>query len=868
MPEPFKVDLTNCDREPIHQLGRIQPIGFLVALTSDFLIARVSQNIGAFLPDLDGPTALVGRPATDLFDGEALHEIRNRVSLLRSPDTTERIFSMKLAAGTDPFDISLHIADPAGTILCEAEPSDPTDRPDSASVIRTMMQRLDASDGVQGLLDEGARQIRALMGYDRVMVYRFDAEGSGEVVAERCKAGIGTFKGLHYPASDIPRQARELYKRNIFRVICDVDSEPVPIVPERDPHGAPIDLSMSVLRSVSPIHIEYLRNMGVAASLSISIVVEGRLWGLFACHHYAPRRLSFERRSLAELFAQLFALRLESRLREEQAEYERNARDIANTLMSAVAGDKGLLGDPEWVGDLLTNVIPADGVGIWLNGEYALAGATPSTPDFIRLVNALNTASAGHIFATDHIAGIVEDARSYQAKAAGMLSIPVSRAPRDYVILFREEWVRSVTWAGDPSKPAEYGPHGPRLTPRKSFEAWSELVEGRSRPFTEAETRVAETIRASLIEVILRMSDDAADDRQRAHERQEMLIAELNHRVRNILALIRGLVRRSRPASGDIDDFVRIIDGRIHALSRAHDQLTADHWGPASFRHIIETEAAAYLAGQGHRIESEGPEALLEPTAYSTVALVVHELVTNSAKYGSLSGEGRVLLRWEFADDGDLVVRWREVDGPPVSPPDHRGFGSTIIERSVPFDLDGEAVVEYLPEGLEACFTVPARHVVRASQPAAQKLPRRAGGLEEGGGRKSRARLSGAHVLLVEDSLIIAMDAEDIMAKLGAGSVAVAANPGEALRSLEERQPALALLDINLGSTTSFAVADALEAAEVPYVFATGYGEQAQLPDNHRSRPVLQKPYTLANIARTIDALIEDGELSDLPAAE
>src|SRR5262249_4980448 len=148
----------------------------------------------------------------------------------------------------------------------------------------------------------GARQLRALTGFDRVMVYRFANDGSGEVVGEAAAEGIGSFLGLHYPSSDIPQQARQLYLRTPFRIIADIEAEPVPILPKRDETGEPIDLSLSVLRSVSRIHIEYLRNMGVAASLSVSIIVEGRLWGLFACHHYSPRCPSFEKRTLAELF--------------------------------------------------------------------------------------------------------------------------------------------------------------------------------------------------------------------------------------------------------------------------------------------------------------------------------------------------------------------------------------------------------------------------------------------------------------------------------------------------------------------------------------------------------------------------------------
>jgi len=322
----FHVDLTNCDREPIHELGAIQPFGFLIAVSTDWLVKRASANIDAtFVVSAED---MLGTPLTDHFDAEAVHTLRNRLTMLRGPDAVERIFGVpvRLADGKRPFDFALHMID--STIVIEGEPSDPDLATDAASAIRAMMGRLDEKPDLTDFFREGARQVRALTGFDRVMVYKFDPDGSGIVVAEAARAGIGSFLDLRYPASDIPKQARKLYLRTPFRIIADVDAQPVPVVPQRDETGAPIDLSLSVLRSVSPIHIEYLKNMGVHASMSISIIVEGRLWGLFACHHYAgPRCPGFERRSIAELFGQMFALKLESRERKALSAYETRARD-------------------------------------------------------------------------------------------------------------------------------------------------------------------------------------------------------------------------------------------------------------------------------------------------------------------------------------------------------------------------------------------------------------------------------------------------------------------------------------------------------------------------------------------------------------
>jgi CheY-like chemotaxis protein len=273
---------------------------------------------------------------------------------------------------------------------------------------------------------------------------------------------------------------------------------------------------------------------------------------------------------------------------------------------------------------------------------------------------------------------------------------------------------------------------------------------------------------------------------------------------------------------------------------------------------LIDAEAAAFLADQTERVQVAGPPVLLNPQAYSTMALVIHELVTNSAKYGSLSvSGGNVDILWKSANNGDLVIDWCERGGPAVKAPTRKGFGSTIIDRSIPYDLGGTASIEYKPEGVEASFTIPARHVSKPTDHSGPtiKYPKFAVPMST---EAPAPVVEGQTVLLVEDSLIIALDCEDILKRLGAAHVATAATVEQALEAIESQQPALALLDINLGDQTSFPVADRLSAKGVPFLFATGYGEQAQLPEQHTQRMVVQKPYTLENVARILPVLMRD----------
>lgn len=842
--KPFAVDITNCDREPIHVLGSVQPFGVLVAISADWMVARVSENAEAVI---GVPyTRMLGKPLFNFFREEALHAIRNRLALLRGPDAVERLFSVDLVDGRPPFDIAVHFS--GASVVIEAEPALP-DEIEAATLVRSMMARLGQTESMAAFLREGARQVRALTGFDRVMVYRFDRTGAGEVVAESLRAGVDSFLGLNYPATDIPAQARALYLRSVFRIIADVRATPAPIRPMLDASGTALDQSLSVLRAVSPIHIEYLRNMGVEASLSISIIVEGKLWGLFACHHYAPRLPSFAQRSAAELFGQLFSLMLESRERREAADYETQARMVADRLMAAVAQDGALLTDAQWLGENIFDTVPADGVAVYIDGRISLAGLTPDADQFAAIVSVLNQQPAARVFTTDRIASLISAASAYANKAAGLLAIPLSRNPRDYVVLFRGERLRSVRWAGDQEKNVEYGPNGPRLTPRKSFEEWSELVKGTAAPFTSAELRVAETLRIALLEVVLRLSDSAGEERRRAHQQQQLLIAELNHRVRNILALIRGLISQSRPHALTTESFIETLDDRVQALARAHDQITAQRWGPGRLVDLIEAEAGAYLGVKRDRVTFKGPNVLLEPAAFTVLALVIHELMTNAAKYGALSDSGAVKLSWKLDDEGGLLLSWRENGGPAVTAPSRRGFGSTIIEHSIPYDLNGRADVRFRLSGLEADFYIPPRYI--------------AGMLADSAHDKAASRhvklpqhvLAGLRVLLVEDSMIVALDAEDALRDLGAQDVQIVANLDRATALIEATPFDFAILDFNLGRETSLPLADLLHAKGTPFLFATGYGDSIELPEHLRGTPLLQKPYDRRGLAAALAKL-------------
>lgn len=816
--------LQSCEEEPIHIWGTIQPHGFLLALTPDWRVSHVSENSEAYSGR--APNDWLGKPIDQLVTHEALHTLRNSLAGLRGHDAIGRSFSVELIPGVPTFDVAVHYAN--DKIAIEAEPGVTDDR-EAAALVRAMVGRLKHCTDMAAFLRDGARHTQALTGFDRVMIYRFDADANGEVVAEALRGSQEPYLGLRYPASDIPSQARSLYLRNSFRIIADVAAAPVRIQVD---HAATdtLDQSLSVLRAVSPVHIQYLKNMGVAASLSISIIVDGKLWGLFACHHRTARLPSFAYRTAAELFGEMFSLMLEGRLRVEANAHDARAHALATLLIAEIAHDGHVLDDPRRLSDLIFDTIAADGLCLRVDSKISLYGLTPDAGQCDAIADTLAQGPMIDIFSTEALATFLPEAAG---TTAGFMAIPLLQHHGDVLLLFRAEQTRTVLWAGNPDKAAGNAATG-GMSPRKSFAAWTELVTGRCLPFSPAEKRAAETIRLSLLEAMARSMGRTAKPPASWGDGQDMIISELNHRVRNILALIRGLISQAQNGIETSDGFLSTLDERVQSLARAHDQITQDRWGPARLRDLVDTEADAYLGDMRDRVLASGPNILLQPSAFTTLALVFHELMTNAAKYGALSTNGGVLVDWRFDADGDLIIDWSERGGPTVAIPTRRGFGSTVIERIVPHDLGGTAEIEYAPAGVQAHFRVPSRHLAGLSTDTFT-VPT-LGRLEDD------QLLAGLTVLLVEDNMIIALDCADTLRSLGALHVRTAASSGQAIALIKSETFQFALLDFNLGADTSVGIADTLVERGVPFAFATGY--DARLRKNrHESIPVVGKPY-------------------------
>lgn len=837
------VDLTNCDREPIHIPGSIQPYGCLLACDGSVgMVRRHSANAGAML-GIAGE--INDRRLDDLIGEKPAHDIRNAIAKWGSQQRAGLLVDFKLAHTETPFNVAVHRHH--GVNIVEFEPIDPVEATPPLELSRLLIGRIGQCNDLDVLFDNAARLLRGALGYDRVMVYQFAHDGSGRVISEARRGDLESFLGQHFPASDIPQQARILYVQNTVRIVSDSSGARVAIVPELDVSGEPLDLSFAHLRSVSPIHCEYLRNMGVGASMSISIILDGALWGLIACHHYAPRVLSMEKRVAAEMFGEFFSMQLASLIQKRKLAASERARRYLDQLLHNVSHHGN-------VEDLLKNnigdfreLMPCDGVGLYFNNAWTGFGKVPPLDAIPALMALVNSASDGRVWATSALSDRLPEAEDYSELVAGVLAVPLSQLPRDYLLFFRSEVAQTVNWAGDPNKTYETGPLGDRLTPRKSFQIWKETVERQSVPWLQSERDTAEATRAALVEVVLRHNELLAEERHKADLRQKMLNEELNHRVKNILALIKSLVSHPVEEGRSIEDYVASLRGRIQALSLAHDQVIRGAGG-GGLKSLIDAELSPYREAV-KEIAVVGPEVMLDARAYSVLALVLHELATNAAKYGALSvGLGRLSLTWQRLDGGDCEIRWLERDGPIVTPPAKPGFGSMLIGRSIPYDLGGESDVDYDPAGTRVRLLIPARFVTWPA-PLATRMRR-----SKRSDDRPMAALRGLDVLMVEDQLLIAMDVETMLAGEGVARVETAASAKEALALLASFRPDVAILDVNLGSGSSMPVAHLLSELGVPFVFATGYGETSLIPAALENVPVIRKPYDLVSLVTALGA--------------
>ncbi|WP_149087979.1 ATP-binding protein [Pseudomonas prosekii] len=573
--DAFDELLNNCSDEPIRTPGAIQPHGVLLTLSEpDLRIVQISANV----QDLLGRAAqeMVGEPLQRLVGADYAQAIEQAAQQDNPLDGAELFFTLNGAT----FEGFVHRHQ--GVLVLELEVKDPAFQPRTVdgkpNNLGRMLQRLQRAKTLQALYETSVEEIQQITGYDRVLIYRFEEEGHGQVIAEATSPDMDVFQGLFFPASDIPEQARELYRTNWLRIIPNADYQPVPLVPKLRPDtGQPLDLSFASLRSVSPIHCQYMKNMGVLSSMSISLLKGDKLWGLISCGNRQPLHVPHELRSACQTIGQVLSLQISAMEALEVSRQREDKIDALALLNQAMIDSTenvfdGLAQQPQ----LLMALANAGGVAIIEDKQLHRYGNCPE-PEEIRALHKWLQTSSQKVFSSHQLSLVYPPAAAFTQVASGVLAMSLPKPVDNGVLWFRPEVKENINWSGDPNKPLnlENSDGGLRLRPRTSFEIWKVEMAGISTKWSHGDLFAANDLRRSALE-----SDLARQvlREQRAVQARDDLVAVVSHDLRNpmtVISMLCGMMQKAFSSDGQHTSrrIATAIDTMQQATSRMNTLL-------------------------------------------------------------------------------------------------------------------------------------------------------------------------------------------------------------------------------------------------------------------------------------------------------
>jgi light-regulated signal transduction histidine kinase (bacteriophytochrome) len=668
----------DCDAEPIHIPGGIQPHGYLLAVSDDLRILQASDNLATLTAQpvetlLGQPVeALLGRATADRLAHAAataqldeaplyLGIVENMLHDMNAHAPHSRPATRRDSEGAE-FDVTMHRHD--GNLIVELEVARHPHDDVFASMyplVRTFTRSLQDVATVNELARLAVHEVRAITGFGRVMLYRFDEEGRSHVLAEDRDKSYASFLNQFFPASDIPRQARALYLRNRIRLVANVDYAPARLVPPVNPvTGRPTDLTYATLRSFSPVHLEYMRNMGTHASMSVSIVVRGQLWGLISCHDHDPRLVPFEVRMAVEHLGHILSLQIEAKEERAESSYllslRRTMAHLIGTMGEHDSFVEGLRSAPE---DMMC-FASSGGAAIVVDDEVTLIGATPDADTVLALTQWLAASTSG-VYATDALPLAWPRAAQHADTACGVLAVPVSQIFRNYVLWFRPEVMRTIEWAGEPVKlRAADGSNAPRT----DFTPWLETIRNHSMKWRPVEIEIAGEFRAAMLNIVLRRAEELAQlatELTRANKELEAFSYSVSHDLRAPLRHIAGYGDLLREQEGErmSDRSLRFLNNMLQSARFAgtlvDDLLTFSQMGRAALRPaaVDLNQLVSSVVGEfapdtaGRNVEwviGELPSVTADATF---LQLAMRNLVSNAVKYTRTRESAKIEI---FAD--------------------------------------------------------------------------------------------------------------------------------------------------------------------------------------------------------------------------
>ncbi|GJD77611.1 histidine kinase [Methylobacterium gregans] len=717
------VDPSICEREPIHIPGSIQPNAvMLVADVETLTILAHSTNAFEILPDPGH--GLDGRPLAAVLPLPFIDLVRARLAGGTLTDGRSVRRTLRLDGLEAAYYAVAHAH--AGRLIVELEraPDSPDDFGDARQTDTELaVGRLRAAETLAGAAAIAALEVRALTGFESVLVYRFDLDWNGEAVAEdKIPDWSRSLFGLRFPASDIPAQARALYTKAKSRFVIDRDCVPVPLLAAPAAGNAPVDLTFAQNRTLSPIHLEYQRNLGVNGSMSISIMVEDRLWGLMIGHHRQPHYVPPETRAAATVLTDAFAMRVqEIEARTLWAERQAHLATEARLVRELTRSDDfvaALTGAETTILDLFG----ATGAGIVAGERVTPIGKAPPPDDLLRLAAWLREriGPGGTSFSTMSLSADFPPFAPHREIASGLLAAFVDGQRENLILWFRPEVPSTVTWGGDPRKPVLAGDGPVAVLPRRSFERWVEERTGFAAPFAEWQVSLAVSLARAVEGVVLRQRRKIDEltgllaEKERLLAQKDLLTREIDHRVKNSLQIVSSFLQMQRRQIADADARQAFADtsARVMSVARVHDSLyQAETIEEVDLGQTIESlcRDLAALAGEGHAVDLTAEAGLMVPYRKAVaLSLIATELVTNAFKYGMReAGAGRVAVHVSAAGAG---VRLRVCDDGVGLPdgwdanPRGTGLGMKLI-RAMLDQINARLEVANAPG---ACFTVTA----------------------------------------------------------------------------------------------------------------------------------------------------------------